>query len=84
MMHDVGLLEQLVPEIERRIRFAGEIADARKKSTDAWTVVRAEILADSRMEGLDLAPQIGLVPLQRDPKSRLQEFVLVGSGAVPE
>jgi len=34
--------------------------------------------------GLFLAPQLGLVPLGRDPKSGLWEFVLPQSGTLPE
>ena len=39
------------------------------------------VRADPRFESLALAPQTALVPLGPDPRSRLEEFWLVGSGA---
>src|SRR6185503_4491260 len=50
---------------------------------DAWTRVASEVASDARYRGLALAPQVGLVPLGRDPRSGLQEFAHLASGSVP-
>lgn len=50
---------------------------------DAWATVRREIAQSPHYDHLDLSPQVGLVPLGRDPRSGLQEFADVQSGAPP-
>jgi formylglycine-generating enzyme required for sulfatase activity len=47
----------------------------------AWSDALPSIAA--AYPGLDLAPQVGLVPLERDPDSGLWEFWLVATGAAP-
>ncbi len=50
----------------------------------AWQRARAAVEADARLEGLDLSPQVGLVPLGADPRSGFEEFVDLRSGrAIP-
>ena len=48
-----------------------------------WERALAEIGRDPRYGGLSLAPQLGLVPLGRDPESGLQEFGHIATGTVP-
>ncbi len=49
----------------------------------AWERVLAEIAATEAYAGLPLTPQVGLVPLGRDPTSGLQEFALWRTGTTP-
>ncbi|MCR9244542.1 MAG: bifunctional serine/threonine-protein kinase/formylglycine-generating enzyme family protein [bacterium] len=66
--------------VQRRLQWATTIArrsieDHREK----WQEVTAR-LAES---GIDISPQVGLVPLGPDPRSGLQEFAHLASGRVP-
>jgi serine/threonine protein kinase/formylglycine-generating enzyme required for sulfatase activity len=49
-----------------------------------WSAARAAIRAHPKYDGLDLAPQIGLVPIGTDPASGLWEFAHVRSGAIAQ
>lgn len=50
----------------------------------AWEEAREAIRAHPEYGGLDLSPQLGLLPLGPDPRSTLWEFLHVQSGAPPE
>ncbi len=50
---------------------------------DGWNEAIAAIAGDSRFHGLRLAPQIGLIPLGRDPDSKLFEFADSETGKPP-
>jgi formylglycine-generating enzyme required for sulfatase activity len=50
----------------------------------AWREALADLAADPRFAGHSLAPQVGLVPLRRDPESGLWEFWVALSGSRPE
>lgn len=50
---------------------------------DAWRGVVRRVAADKRFDGLELVPQVGLVPLGPDPNSGLEEFAVYGTGAIP-
>lgn len=50
---------------------------------ERWTAARAAIAAHAKYGGLDLAPQIGLIPLGPDPDSGLWEFLHAASGDAP-
>ena len=69
-----------------RLEVASTLSD---RSVDApevskrWDEARADIATLDGYEGLDLPPQIGLVPLHRDPHSELWEFWHVLSGDEP-
>ncbi len=69
-------------KLRLRIDWAGrverETVDAHRA---AWQRARDEIRGDRRFAGFELVPQVGLVPLRRDPDSRLQEFALLLPGA---
>lgn len=49
----------------------------------AWQIAADAVAADPRFGGFELAPQVGLVPLRRDPTSGLWEFAHLRSGAMP-
>jgi len=80
----LGELEALRPSVQARREFAESV---RERTVDAfkgeWRRAAAEIAADPRYEDLELAPQVGLVPLGRDPASGWQEFAHLESGAPP-
>ena len=66
------------------------LRELRRESLEAvaseWADVCADIADETRSpeyRGLRLEPQLGLVPLRRDPDSRLFEFLHVLSGAAP-
>ena len=49
----------------------------------AWRAAADRVAANARYGGLQLTPQLGLVPLGPDPQSTLEEFAHVLSGTVP-
>jgi serine/threonine-protein kinase len=49
-----------------------------------WSESLERLGDDGRFVGLRLEPQLGLVPLGRDPESGLEEFALLRSGSLPE
>lgn len=71
----------LLADLEHRLEWARSV---RRRSieepADAWEAARAAVAADPRYGGLELAPQLGLVPLGADPASGLQEFAHLDSG----
>ena len=80
-----GCVEGLSAEhgwgVRRRLEFARALAA--RDDRDAWSEVIAAVRADERYHGLELRPQLGLVPLGRDPCSGLFEFAHLQSGAAP-
>jgi len=56
------------------------------RGRDAWELARRSIASRKECpfyDGLELSPQLGLVPIGRDPRSGLWEFAHVLSGEVP-
>ncbi|MFN0205035.1 MAG: SUMF1/EgtB/PvdO family nonheme iron enzyme [Planctomycetota bacterium] len=49
-----------------------------------WKKASADILASELYHHYPLDPQAGLIPLQKDPKSQLWEFLLLDSGDAPQ
>lgn len=66
----------------------GEIRSLRSRSIDAapdrWTEAIQDVRESRLYGGLVLTPQLGLVPLRRDPNSGLWEFHHVLSGDPPQ
>jgi formylglycine-generating enzyme required for sulfatase activity/serine/threonine protein kinase len=77
-----------IDEVEGRLGRAEELlAIAPGTESEGWSNARASIAdrgACPLYDGLSLAPQLGLVPLRRDPHSGLWEFWHVLSGDRPE
>ncbi len=77
----------LSARIERRLEFARRVErDSLQNAREAWNAAIASI--GNRKEcavyrGLALRPQLGLVPLRRDPTSGLWEFLHLESGERP-
>jgi len=55
-----------------------------EKHRAAWADTVKAIAASPKYHGLQLVPQLGLVPLGSDPNSKLFEFALVGTGVIPK
>ncbi|QDV09233.1 Serine/threonine-protein kinase PknA [Planctomycetes bacterium Poly30] len=51
---------------------------------DEWYAAAERVHADPRFHGLELVPQIGLIPLGRDPRSEFEEFAIADIGSVPQ
>ena len=69
----VKALEANVPFVEGRLSWARSVRERTVAGyEDRWQLVCAQI---GREYGFDLHPQVGLVPLGRNPDSRLWEFV---------
>jgi serine/threonine protein kinase/formylglycine-generating enzyme required for sulfatase activity len=82
-----GTVERMKRRVEQRRAFALEV-DARTivEHADPWARARREIsdlAASPHYGGLTLPPQRGLIPLGPDPRSRLQEFAVWGTGTIP-
>lgn len=84
LLEEFARLAALVPRVEARIEDARTI-DARtiEAPRAQWAAAAAAVRADPRFGGLELVPQRGLIPLGADPDSRLEEFAVVATGAVP-
>ncbi len=74
----------LVARAKSRLTWAREI---HHRSIDRyaaqWQRAITAVDADQRFNGFHLTPQIGLVPIGVDPRSGLQEFAHLRSGAIP-
>ena len=90
---DLGLVRGLSPQhgwgVERRLEFARSLEERTLGGPEvraAWESTCAEIRDPARAPaygGLELAPQLGLVPLGRDPDSGLYEFAELATGLPP-
>ena len=75
--------------IARRARWAeqvGERSNLGPEVAEAWSEARAEIADETASPlygGLELEPQLGLVPIGRDPTSGLFEFAHLATGEPP-
>jgi formylglycine-generating enzyme required for sulfatase activity/serine/threonine protein kinase len=79
----------LVPDVEARLEWASEVEERTTTGAEVaplWEAATASIRdprSSPRYGGLALEPQVGLVPIGRDPASGLWEFAHPQSGAVP-
>jgi len=70
--------------MHRRLEWAQVVTD-RTVQQPGWSKAIAAVKADKRFRGLDLKPQVGLVPLGPDPATGFQEFAyLLPGGDLPE
>ena len=77
-----------VAKVRERLAFAGAIEQEtltgkRREWNDAIRSI-ANVTECPRYGGLVIAPQLGLIPIGRDPQSRLWEFLHVRTGKMPE
>jgi formylglycine-generating enzyme required for sulfatase activity/serine/threonine protein kinase len=88
-----GLVRGLSPRhgwgVERRLAFALALEERTRTGPEArarWAAAIAEVRDPARSPGyagLELVPQLGLLPLGADPRSGLQEFADVATGEPP-
>jgi formylglycine-generating enzyme required for sulfatase activity len=89
-----GLVHGVSPRhgwgVEKRVEFARALEERTLSGSAArelWAAARAEI-SDRTLsplyDGLELRPQLGILPLGRDPESGLQEFADVATGEPPQ
>ena len=75
--------------IQRRLAFAQRVEEESRSGPEAarrWREAIASIADQSQCPaygGLVIAPQLGLLPIGRDPHSKLWEFALLQSGTPP-
>lgn len=74
----------LVADVRERLRFAESVERLTIQDPAArWQSAIEAIAVSPRYRGLRLAPQLGLIPLQSDPRSGLHEFAHLQSGSPP-
>ena len=74
----------LVAGVRKRLAFAESVERLTLfERRDEWKAAIDGIAAAPAYRGLRIAPQLGLVPLGRDPASGLFEFAHLQTGAVP-
>jgi formylglycine-generating enzyme required for sulfatase activity len=84
LIQNLEALQRVFQDVQERLAFARSLPETLQEHQESWDDARF-FLAESLSYGqLDLAPQLGLVPLGADPVSDLWEFCVVGSGSVPE
>ena len=75
--------EAFEPWMRRRLEWSERVEEMSvNKHAKLWQKTIEEIQKDERY-ALTMEPQIGLVPLGRDPASKLHEFAHLGSGETP-
>jgi len=73
--------------IARRLEYARTVEARTRSGPEArarWQAALDSIRSDPRYEGLELVPQLGLLPLGPDPESGLWEFADLQTGDPPE
>lgn len=76
-----------IRSIEARLEFALEVDERSRTSPEArrlWQEAAAAIVQSPHYAGLELKPQLGLLPLGENPRSGLWEFWHLASGDRPE
>ncbi|MGE3165494.1 MAG: bifunctional serine/threonine-protein kinase/formylglycine-generating enzyme family protein [Planctomycetota bacterium] len=76
-----------IPTMEARLRFAREVESRTitgPAAAERWSAAIHDIAVTPIYQGLRLEPQLGLLPLSKDPQSGLWEFWHVQSGLEPE
>jgi formylglycine-generating enzyme required for sulfatase activity len=83
---DLEKLESTVlPRVQGVESFATRVEEeSLRKVAELWQAAAERLSAQPRYQGMQgLRPQLGLVPLGPDPRSGLEEFALLQTGAVP-
>jgi serine/threonine protein kinase/formylglycine-generating enzyme required for sulfatase activity len=77
----------ILASVEERLEFASRIeqqSTTGEQAATRWAEAVADIGQLEVYGGLQLAPQLGLLPLRRDPRSGLWEFWHIQTGTKPE
>ncbi|MFO0984548.1 MAG: bifunctional serine/threonine-protein kinase/formylglycine-generating enzyme family protein [Planctomycetota bacterium] len=84
MMANLGTLRAAQPAITERLQVARTLAAATIDDVlDLWQEVKNDLAHSPSYMGLELEPQLGLVPLRKNPDNGLWEFWHVLSGTEP-
>jgi hypothetical protein len=78
-----GLADDVAARLANARTVRERTVDGRRAEWERALASIADPAACPRYGGLALAPEIGLVPLDRDPGSGLWEFLVDGTGAAP-
>ncbi len=73
-----------IPSVERRLQGALTLEAMMAERADSWKRAITDIETSDHYGGLEITPQMGLVPIGRDPVTGLEEFAHLESGEVPE
>ncbi len=79
-----------ITDVEKRLEFARTVTDRSVTGSDVrkrWEEAIASIgdaSASPAYGGIAIVPQLGLVPIGRDPRSKLWEFAHLQTGTVPD
>jgi len=74
-----------VKSVRARLEFARALEETTiKRHREAWGRTLNRIATNPRYGGMQMTPQLGLIPLGRDPDSGLEEFAHAASGSAPE
>ncbi|MBI4614367.1 MAG: SUMF1/EgtB/PvdO family nonheme iron enzyme [Planctomycetes bacterium] len=80
--------KKVIPDVESRLEFARTIEErsigSRRAQWDEATLSIADPVQCPPYGGLSIQPQLGLVPIGRDPESGLWEFAHLQTGEPPE
>jgi formylglycine-generating enzyme required for sulfatase activity len=72
----------LLADVRARLAFAQSVEhETIKKYSDAWKRAMESIASSPKYHGLAIKPQLGLIPIDQDPKSELWEFVHLQTAA---
>lgn len=84
LQQELAALAEQRRMVGARLEFASTVAArSLEQARDAWLAAAARVRGSTHYPGLELAPQLGLVPLGADPDSGLEEFAHLASGAAP-
>ena len=76
-------LEQLASQVAASLAEARDVVRLMQVYRDEWAAARAAIAASPAYQGLDLPPQMGLIPLGENRTSGLWEFWDASTGEPP-
>ena len=81
LQRELSALPRTIAQVEGRREFAATVAERTLvREAARWRETIAAITDSNRYGGLVIAPQLGLIPLGRDPRSGLFEFGHLESG----
>jgi formylglycine-generating enzyme required for sulfatase activity len=84
LLQESARLRATVADVTKRLAVATSIGhDTVDAFEKAWDTSIAAVADSPKYGGLEIAPQVGLVPLGPDPESGLQEFWMPESGERP-
>lgn len=80
----VEFRDTTMTSVEQRIEEASKLAALLEQYADSWEQAIANIEASDHYGGLRIQPQLGLIPIGRDPATGFEEFAHPQSGTIPQ